>query len=352
MIAALQLWVFLSCVKIRFCGFRPSRGILKRCFKHVKTPLSFRVQRHVMDSICVRAPATTANLGAGFDVCGMALCEPSDEFVFSKSQTWSVINESQYRAASDSEKSVFAYVWSAMKKEFKLSGSLSITARKGIKPSAGMGSSASEASSTAFAVNELFNLGLKKEELIKWAGFGESFTAGQPHYDNVAPCVLGGFTITYSTNPLKVRRLIAPDLACMLVLSDKTKPSTAYARSILPDNVPRKDALQNAFTLANLLVGFFDGDATQVTNSLDDRIVEPARSNAGILPYLIELKEVAKTHGFGAAASGAGPTLICIGKRINLELEADVKALYDSKGITTQLIWTQPAKDGVQVLCK
>jgi len=298
----------------------------------------------------VRAPATTANMGAGFDVCGMALSEPFDEFVFSKSDAWTVTNETVYLAAADEDQSVFAFVWKAMKKQFGLSGSLSIVCQKGIKPSAGMGSSASEASATAFAVNELFKLGLKREELVFWAGHGEAFAAGQPHYDNVAPAVLGGVTITYSTNPLKVKRLDAPDLMCLLVISEKTKPSTAFARSVLPESVPRKDALANQFTLAKLLVGLYGQDAALVADSLEDRIVEPARSKANILPNLIELKTVAKNHGFGAAASGAGPTLICMGLQKNPELESAVKSLYDQKGLKTDLIWTQPSAQGVHAV--
>lgn len=303
-----------------------------------------------MDSIRVRAPATTANMGAGFDVCGMALSAPFDEFVISKADAWSVVNETAYLAAADAEKSVFAFVWKVMKEKFGLAGSLSISCKKGIKPSAGMGSSASEASATAFAVNELFGLGLSRDELVFWAGHGEAFAAGQPHYDNVAPAVLGGVTVTYSTNPLKVKRLDAPALECLLVLSEKTKPSTAFARSVLPQDVPRKDALANQFTRSKLLVGLFAGDAALVADSLDDRIVEPARSKADILPHLIELKDVAQKHGFGAAASGAGPTLICMGLRKNPDLEADVKALYDSKGLKTQLIWTQPSQNGVHAV--
>lgn len=304
----------------------------------------------MMDSIRVRAPATTANMGAGFDVCGMALSEPFDEFAFLKSASWSVTNETAYLAATDEQKSVFAFVWAAMKEKFGLSGSLSIAAKKGIKPSAGMGSSASEASATAFAVNELFSLGLPSEDLVYWAGHGEAFAAGSPHYDNVAPAVLGGVTVTYSTNPLKVKRLDAPALQCLLVLSDKTKPSTAFARSVLPAEVPRADALANQFTLAKLLVGLFSNDAALVADSLDDRIVEPARSKADILPHLLELKDVARTHGFGAAASGAGPTLICMGLRKDSALEADVKELYDSKGIKTQLLWITPSRRGVNAV--
>ncbi len=302
------------------------------------------------DSIRVRAPATTANMGAGFDVCGMALSEPFDDFTFTKSGSWTVTNETAYLAATDVDQSVFAFVWKAMKNQFNLSGSLSIACQKGIKPSAGMGSSASEASATAFAVNEIFQLGLSREELVFWAGHGEAFAAGQPHYDNVAPAVLGGVTITYSTNPLKVKRLDAPDLECLLVISEKTKPSTAFARSVLPESVPRKDALANQFTLAKLLVGLFGQDAALVADSLDDRIVEPARSKADILPYLIELKAVVKEHGFGAAASGAGPTLICMGLQTNPDLESAVKALYDEKGLKTQLVWTRPSVQGVHAV--
>ncbi len=301
-----------------------------------------------MDAISVRAPATSANLGAGFDICGVALREPFDEFAFVKSDSWAVTNSGKYPAANDSVNSVFAFVWNAMQAEFNLPGSLAIEVFKSVKPRAGMGASACEAASTAFAVNELFSLGLSKEQLVLWAGNGERFAAGELHYDNVSPCVLGGFTITYSTQPLRIKRLNPPEMACLLVISDREKSSTAFARSILPEAVSLKHALFNSVTLAKLLVGFYEGDLATIVSSLDDQIVESARSKAGILPFLTELKELAKTHGFGAAASGAGPTLIAIGERKDEAFESAVREFYDSKGIGTELVWTEPSADGVR----
>ncbi|MBI4361160.1 homoserine kinase [Candidatus Micrarchaeota archaeon] len=304
-----------------------------------------------MDSISIRAPATTANLGAGFDVCGMALSEPFDEFTFSKSDAWHAANETAFIAATDEQKSVFGFVWNAMKQEFGLPGSLQISAKKGIQPSAGMGSSAAEASATAFAVNELFGLNLERSELVHWAGLGEGFTAGNPHYDNVAPCVLGGFTITYNTNPLKVKRLDAPkDLVCMLVVSEVTKPSTAFARSVLPEQVPRRDALVNCQYLSRLLVGFYENDVQTIVSGFGDAIVEPSRARAGGLPNFLQFKKLGDQHGFGTASSGAGPTLIAFGAEESPAFSDAVLDSFSRKGIRAKTIWTKPSALGVHAL--
>ncbi|MBI5036074.1 homoserine kinase [Candidatus Micrarchaeota archaeon] len=301
-----------------------------------------------MDSIRLSAPATSANLGAGFDVCGLALEEPFDEFAFFKSPVWTVKNSGKYAAAEDSKQSVFGFVWNAMRKEFGLEGSLAIDAFKSVKPRAGMGASACEAASTAFAVNELFSLGLTKEQLVYWAGFGEAFAANEPHYDNVSPCVFGGMTITYSTNPVKVKRLEAPqDLQCLLVISDRDKASTAFARSVLPDMIERWKAVKNSFYLSRLLVGFFDSDTDVIISSFGDEIVEPARARSGNLPNFLEFKRLGREYGFGTAASGAGPTLVAFGKEKN---EKFSKAVWDSfarKNIKTELVWTRVSSEGV-----
>ncbi len=305
------------------------------------------------ETVRVRAPATSANLGAGFDIFGLALKAPYDDYAFRKAREWQVTNVGEHKAAFDEERSVFAFVWNAMKENFGLTGSLNIEALKRIKTKAGMGSSASEAAATAFAVNRLFKLGLNRQELVHWAGFGEAFSAGHPHYDNVAPAVLGGITITHSTDPLTVVRLNPPDLSLLLVRNSKTKGSTREARAVLPDMIPRADHHHNAGKLTGLVVASYTRNPDLFIRSLDDRVVEPARSGAGILPYLLELREVAAKHGFGAVASGAGPTLLVVGRASQAghsELEAAVKALYDKHEIQTDLLWTQPSVQGVHLI--
>lgn len=304
-----------------------------------------------MDEITVKTPATSANLGSGFDVCGIALERPFDITTIKKATKLTIKNIGCFIALDDPKKSIFTAVIDKMRQDFKFTDNFQITIKKNIRHKGGLGSSASEAVGTAFALNELLKLNLSKKEIVHYAAFGEEFIDGARHLDNVAPCAYGGFTISYSNNPVSIKRICPPEgLECLLILPDIAKPSTKYARAILPKNVRRKDALYNNFCLAKLICGFMEHDIKLIIDSLDDKIIEPARAKAGILINLLELKTIGKKFGYGAVASGAGPTLIAFGDEKNRnkgKFDSAVKKLFAKTNVKTELIWTRPGNGGV-----
>lgn len=305
-----------------------------------------------MDEITVKAPATSANLGAGFDICGIALAEPFDLITFRKAGKTVIRNTGRFSALNDPQKSVFGAVIKEMRAKFGFKENFEISINKGIRERGGLGASAAEAVGTAFGLSELLGLDLGKEEIVHYAAFGEEFIDGARHLDNVAPCAYGGFTVTCSDEPVRVKRIEPPeDLECLLILPAREKESTKYARSILPESVPRKDALYNSFCLARLICGFVDGDVGLIMKSLDDKIVEPARAKAGILPNLLELREVGRETGYGVAASGAGPAMIALGRKNNPhkgEFEGKARELFAKIGL--ELVWTRPGSEGVKAV--
>ncbi len=321
-----------------------------------------------MNEITVKAPATTSNLGAGFDICGMALEEPFDFTTVRKiekakskksaaksaenAEKTVIRNVGRYKAHEDAKESVIAAVIKKMREDFRFKDGFEIIVEKNIRIKGGLGSSAAEATAVAYALDKLYGLRLTREQLVYYASFGEGFAAGSRHLDNVSSCVFGGFNITYSHDPIKVKRINPPkDLECLLVMPAKEKESTKFARSVLPETVPRKDALYNCFCLSKLIIGFVDGNVDLITRSLDDRIVEPARAKAGILPNLLELREIGKKCGYGVAASGAGPTMIALGSKKNAdkkEFERKVGELFAGTGMAAELLWTKPSSEGAK----
>src|SRR3990172_3022282 len=118
-----------------------------------------------MDYLKVRVPATSANLGAGFDVFGIALETPFDIIEIEKSDRIQIIirgRDSQY-VPTDPQKNTAGIVASIMKIPVK------ITIQRSIPLSSGLGSSAAPAAGTAFALNDLFELGYSREELVQIA---------------------------------------------------------------------------------------------------------------------------------------------------------------------------------------
>ncbi|MDY7083213.1 MAG: homoserine kinase, partial [Halobacteria archaeon] len=140
----------------------------------------------------VRAPATSANIGSGFDVFGIALDKPADIIRVSEANSTSITvrgTGAEY-IPEDPHKNTAGEVARQLGVDVK------IEIDKGVRPSSGLGSSASSAAGTAVAINELFELGLSENELIDAAAEGERVVSGEAHKDNVAPCIMGGFTVS------------------------------------------------------------------------------------------------------------------------------------------------------------
>lgn len=304
-----------------------------------------------MNEVRLKAPATSANLGSGFDICGIALERPFDLITIKKSAKTSIRNIGRYVALDHEKESIFGVVIKKMRDDFGFKENFEITIEKNIRHKGGLGASAAESVGTAFGLNELLKLNLSKKEILHYAAFGEEFIDGSRHLDNVAPCTYGGFTISYSNDPIRINRISPPEmLECLLIIPDKEKPSTRYAREVLPEVVQRKHALYNSFCLAKLVCGFIEDDVELIIDSLDDRIVEPARMKAGILVDLTELREIGRKYNYGVAASGAGPTLIAFGNVKNENKNDFEKAIEDTfrkKNIKIELIWTRPSEGGV-----
>lgn len=304
-----------------------------------------------MDEITIKTPATSANLSSGYDVCGLALELPFDIIAIKKAGTLTIKNTGRFTALDDPRKSIFTAVIKKLRQDFGFKDNFAITIKKNIRHKGGLGSSASEAVGTAFGLNELLRLNLSKKEIVYYAAFGEEFIDGSKHLDNVASCTYGGFTISYSNNPVSLKRISVPDsLECLIIMPDIQKPSTKFARDILPQKVVRQDALYNNFCLAKLICGFMEHDIDLIISSLDDKIVEPARMKAGILLNLDKLKKIGKKYHYGLAASGAGPTIIALGDEKNKnknQFERTVKTLFNKTQVGVDLLWTRPSNGGV-----
>ena len=292
-------------------------------------------------------PATCANLGSGFDVAGLAVESPFDIVSVEEAPKDGITFSDGFCEAEPSMNSCFP-VLEKIRADFKISQKVSITIEKAIPPKSGLGSSAAPAAGTAVGLNELFKLGLSKGQLVEYASLGEAVAGGVAHKDNVAPAITGGVCAFVGENPTRLQRFDAPiGLAIGILRTNVKKESTKFARSVLPPTVTLEQHKYNAAKLALLFSSLARSDARMFAESLDDCIVEPAREKAGILPRLAALKQVCKAHGFGATASGSGPTLMVAGDngyaRIK-ELEAEIYSLYE--GLEPVLSWTKVSAKG------
>jgi homoserine kinase len=256
-----------------------------------------------MDSITVKASATSANLGAGFDVMGLALESPSDIIEVEKADhlSISVLGLGSGEIPVDPAKNTAGLVALAMEKNVK------ITIRSGIRPGSGLGSSAAPAAGTAVAINELFSLGYSKEELVWIAARGEVAAAGIMHADNVAPCIMGDLTVVCDRH---VEHLEMPPVGIVAILPEIVV-STRTARSILPAQVTVREMVQNVGKASMLIAGVMKKDPWIIGRSLADTFNERYRSPL-ITGYDAVRRAALEGGAYGVAISGSGPTMIAL----------------------------------------
>ena len=270
----------------------------------------------MVTNVKVRAPSSTANLGPGFDVFGLALDAFHDEITLTKKPWQGIRILTEDDIPKDPQQNTAGLVVKAMKQKFKIKSGIEIRIKKGVPAGFGMGSSAASAAAAALACNKLFNLKLDSNTLIKCAGIGEKASAGTIHYDNVAASLLGGFVVV-KTKPFEVIRLEPPkDLVlCLAIPKLKVlKKKTKISRAVIPKTVKLADLTENLSNAANIVSGFLLKDSDLIGRSIQDVIVEPARKH--LIPGFSKVKNNALDAGaLGVTISGAGPSVIAFCKK-------------------------------------
>lgn len=266
-------------------------------------------------SITARAPSSTANLGPGFDVFGLAVDAFFDEVTLTR-QDRGISIVADGPIPTNAEQNTAGLVVKNMKKKFKIPGGIAINIKKGIPAGFGLGSSAASAAAAAVAADKLFDLGLDDNTLVELAGYGEKASAGSIHYDNVAAAVLGGFVIV-KTDPLDVIKMSPPaDLRMCVAIPrlNVPKKKTKVSRGMVPTSVKLSDSIANLSNAAAIVAGFAKKDPRIIGDSIRDVIVEPSRQH--MIPGFSRVKKNAlKAGALGVTISGAGPSVIAFSEK-------------------------------------
>lgn len=300
----------------------------------------------MISKITVRAPSSTANLGPGFDVFGLAIDAFYDEITLTKTKKGiKIITDDNIPTKPESNTA--GLVVKNMREKFKIKEGIEIKIRKGVPAGFGMGSSAASAAATAVAFDKLFRLNLDGNSLVEFAGSGEKASAGSVHYDNVAASVLGGFVIV-KTNPLDVIRIDPPVNLRMCIAVPKLKvpkKKTKVSRGVIPKKIKLTDSIINLSNAAAIVAGFMNKDPEMIGNSIKDVIVEPARQH--MIPGFNKVKQNAiKAGALGVTISGAGPSVIAFAKSTS-DLKKICTAMskgFASSGTKCQTVICKPSK--------
>ena len=306
-----------------------------------------------MNKITVFAPNTVANVGCGYDVLGFALEGYGDEISIQKrSDSQLVITKIEgAELPMDAATNVATVAVAAMLKELKSDVGFDVSIKKAIHPGSGLGSSASSSAGAVFAANELLGRPFTRQQLVAFAMEGERSSSGAAHADNVAPCLLGGFTAVRSYEPLDVFNIPYPEELLAVITYPQVQMKTADAKRILKKQIDLKDAVTQWGNMAGLVSGLMSNDFDRIGRSLQDVIVEPVR--AMLIPFYDQVKEVAMKNGaLGFNISGSGPSSFALtnSRETANAILAACEAVYKPHDIETICFISSINKEGAKVI--
>lgn len=305
-----------------------------------------------MNSITIQSPATIANLVCGFDILGLALEAPYDvmKLEIVDSPGLRIVHTDPYGLTTIPERNVAGAALLALLDVVQDAPGLCLTIDKRIMPGSGLGSSAASAAGAVFAANELLGRRFTQNDLIRFAMFGEKVASGVKHADNITPCLLGGVTLIRSILPLDVIRLQAPELH-ITVVHPQIEVRTADARQILKKEVPLKSAIKQWGNIAALVAGLMQGDHELIGRSLEDVIIEPARSI--LIPGFDRVKKSCLEAGaLGGGISGSGPSIFMLSKTRETAsaVETIMQDIYKEIGIDYRTYLTKLNTQGINII--
>ncbi|ANS75487.1 homoserine kinase [Paenibacillus yonginensis] len=296
------------------------------------------------EGVRIKVPASTANLGPGFDTLGMALSlfawiemKPAERTVFH------LYGEELRGIPKDKSNLVYKLAQQVFAEAGVAVPELEISMASDIPLTRGLGSSASAIVGALYAANELIGAPLSMEKLFDMA------TAVEKHPDNVGASLFGGIVSAVWDGERAVHLRIEPpaELQVLVAIPSFWLP-TEQARKILPDSLSMKDVVFNV-SRASLLTGALaSGRLDLIAAAMQDRIHQPYR--APLIPGMEQILAEACSHGaLGAALSGAGPTLLALVERNSdrrSELEAFIQRTLGEHGIEAKLLWLEPCSEG------
>ena len=262
-------------------------------------------------SVTVRVPATSANLGPGFDTLGLALGHYDELVVDVRPEPGAFVDvigegsaDSSAPVSTDETNLVVQSIAHAFAHAGVALPGLNLRASNTIPHSRGMGSSSAAIVSGILAAKGLLEgiVEFDEETLLELA------TELEGHPDNVAPALFGGLTIAWTTEkgPRQKKLMVHRGVSPVLFVPSFTM-STKLARSLQPDSVPHEDAIFNV-SRSSLLVAALTQSPELLFEATEDKLHQDYRAEA--MPQTNTLIKMLREHGLAAVVSGAGPSVL------------------------------------------
>ena len=279
-----------------------------------------------MDAVTTRIPATTSNLGSGFDCLGIAL-DVSNRVTVRPSEVAvdhpAMVAEAARHFFQTAKTKPQSFTWNI---------------EGGVPQSRGLGSSVTVRLGLLHGLNALSGAALTPEALFQICSFLEG------HPDNAAPAAFGGFTVSRHDAPT-FRCEIAPELKFVLLVPD-FEVSTPAARDILPQTYPKADVVRSIGNVARVTAAFLQQRYELLRGCFDDGIHQPYRQS--LVPFMGKAISAGERAGaLGGFLSGSGSTICCI----TLHDEQSVAAaMLDAAPPGSQIMVTTATNAGAEIV--
>ena len=304
-----------------------------------------------MNRIRIKAPATSANVGPGYDIFALALEEPYDVIELSLNDsgqiTIQIDNNAQNIPTNPNDNTAGLAALELLKaKNFKTG--LHINIIKNMSSGGGMGTTGASAGATVFGLNKLFSLGLSNNELIDIARRGEVASGGSPHADNVAAAILGGFVLVKDYNPIDVLKLDFPKVPIVLAAIKKSQRTT---RGFITYEIGQEKLKAQMARCSRVIHAIHTNDMVEFGKAISvDYIHEPVRG-AAIPGYWETKSKVIEMGAYGCTISGGGSSVIAF---CPLEKQEEIAAFmqkqFADNSNFVKVIRSFTSNTGVQVI--
>jgi homoserine kinase len=308
-------------------------------------------------SVTAFAPASVANVGCGYDIMGYSVDGIGDRVTISLKpgvDNSKVILTGAYGHLTPSDRNkntagvaVNAFLEAVGKSDI----SLEIILEKNMPLGSGMGSSASSSAAAVYAINFLLGNPLSTIELIPFAMEGERIACGTAHADNVAPALLGGFTLIRSYKPLDIISVKCPDELYSAIVHPQIELNTSDARRVLKKEVSYEDAIIQSANTAGFMVALIKGDFELLKRSMSDLLAEPYRMQ--LIPGFDAIKNAAMQAGaIGCGISGSGPSVfaLCKGESIANQVAKVISDGFSKIGLNNEVYVSKANAAGTRIV--
>ncbi|ETT01565.1 homoserine kinase [Providencia alcalifaciens] len=278
--------------------------------------------------IKVYAPASIGNVSVGFDVLGAAV-SPIDGSLLGDcvsieaAETFSLENQGRFvsKLPKKMEHNIVYQCWELFCERLGKKLNVAMTLEKNMPIGSGLGSSACSVVAALMALNEFADKPFDQTALLGMMGELEGRISGSIHYDNVAPCYLGGLQLIIEQNGIISQPVPAFENWYWVMAYPGIKVSTAEARAILPDSYSRHDIVNHGRYLSGFIHACHTHQPELAVTMIKDVVAEPYRTQ--LLPGFAKAREYVKQIGaLACGISGSGPTIftICDDKKIAEEM--------------------------------